>query len=199
LIPAVSVLGVDHTATGDDGAARHAASTGCALMPRRLVEGSDPCKRGSGAGGRNVVTRARTPWTAAIGIIIVAALLYPGVQFEPERGTGEGQPGRRACDRRPQQPSTMPVCRQGSTSPSRVLVEGNPTASTAGPHHAATRHGQGKSRVAVAPKAWRRNGSRGGWRPIPAADGGREGDEEHRFRSAAPGAAGDPIGHRGYA
>src|SRR5205823_4153292 len=61
------------------------------VMPKRVVEGSDQAS-GFWAWWSNVVTR-RAPLTAAIGIVIVAALLIPGVQLNPSEAQAKDRPG----------------------------------------------------------------------------------------------------------
>jgi RND superfamily putative drug exporter len=61
------------------------------VMPRRIVEGSD---RATGFWGwwSNVVTR-HARLTAAIGTLIVIALLIPGVQLNPSESQAKDRPG----------------------------------------------------------------------------------------------------------
>src|SRR3954463_569675 len=61
------------------------------VMPKRLVEGSDRAT-GFWGWGSNMVTR-HARLTAAIGTLIVIALLIPGVQLNPSESQAKDRPG----------------------------------------------------------------------------------------------------------
>ena len=136
------------------------------VLPRRLVEGSD---RASGFWGwwANLVTHhARV--TAAIGIIIVAALLYPGVHLNPSEALAKDSPGggpaiagRTAVD--------DAVSFQESSSPSKCWSRANPTEGQLDRITQRLTTVEGVA-GASAPKAWRGNGV-ALIEAIPAADG----------------------------
>ena len=136
------------------------------VMPRRLVEGSD---RASGVWGwwANAVTRhARI--TAALGIVIVAALLVPGVQLNPSEALAKDLPGAGPAIQ------GRAVVRDAGLSPGifkpfEVLVEGNPGRQQLDTITRRLRSTKGIA-GAVAPTAWRANGV-AVEEAIPAADG----------------------------
>ena len=136
------------------------------VMPRRIVEGSDVAS-GFWAWWARLVTR-RAPLTAAIGIVVVAALLIPGVQLNPSEaqvkdlpGGGDAIVGRDAL--------TAAHISSGVFKPFEVLVEGKATPQTL--QTIANRVGSTPGVAgAVAPTDWRRNAA-ALIEAIPGADG----------------------------
>src|SRR5260221_3132175 len=61
------------------------------VMPKRLVEGSDQAS-GFWAWWSRLVTN-HAALTGAIGVVIVAALLVPGVQLNPSESQAKDRPG----------------------------------------------------------------------------------------------------------
>ena len=93
------------------------------VMPKRIVEGGDTAS-GFWAWWANVVTRhARI--TAAIGVVIVAALLVPGLQLNPSEALAKDLPGGGAGDPGPDRPGGRRSLGRRAQA-FEVLVEGNP-------------------------------------------------------------------------
>jgi RND superfamily putative drug exporter len=136
------------------------------VMPKRIVEGSDQAS-GFWAWWARLVTR-RAPVTAAIGIAIVAALLFAGIQLNPSEaqvkdkpGGGDAIVGRDAL--------AAAGISAGAFKPFEVLVEGNATPQKL--QTIAARVGAASGVAgAVAPTGWRTNGA-AIVEAIPAADG----------------------------
>ena len=136
------------------------------VMPKRIVEGSDQAS-GFWAWWSNLVT-SRAALTGAIGAVIVAALLIPGVQLNPSEsqakdrpGGGDAIAGRSALD--------AAQLSAGIYKPFEILVEGTITKSalTSIAKGVATTPGVAGS---AAPAAWHR-GRSAVVEAIPAADG----------------------------
>ena len=136
------------------------------VMPKRLVEGSDDASGfwGWWAG----IVRKRALLTATIGVVIVAALLVPGLQLHASEalakdlpGGGAAIQGRTAIDAAGISP--------GVYKPFEVLVEGKPTPSSLGRIVRRVASTPGVA-GAVAPAAWRTNGA-AIVEAIPSADG----------------------------
>ena len=90
------------------------------VLPRRLVEGSDDPERASGTSGRTSSSAGPIP-VAAVGLAIVAVLLFYGVQLNPGDaqvkdfpGGGPAHIGAR-CSARPGSP-TVSTSRSRSSS-----------------------------------------------------------------------------------
>jgi putative drug exporter of the RND superfamily len=136
------------------------------VMPKRIVEGSD---RATGFWGwwAGVVTR-RAWVTAAIGAVIVAALLVPGVQLNPSEALAKDRPGGgpAIAGRTALHDAGLSA---GVFKPFEVLVEGHPTESNLATVTERLRSTPGVV-GAVAPKAWRGNGA-ALIEAIPADDG----------------------------
>jgi RND superfamily putative drug exporter len=123
------------------------------VMPKRIVERQDPTT-GFWHRWAVIVTRRPVP-VAALGILIVALLLIPGVQLHAAEsqlkdfpGKGDAIAGRALLDRAGFSPGVM--------KPYVVLVEGDRSGEVA-PHLAnVLRHERGIA-DAVAPRAWTRN------------------------------------------
>jgi RND superfamily putative drug exporter len=136
------------------------------VMPKRIVEGSDQ------AGGfwgwwANVVTN-RAVVTAAIGLAIVATLLYAGVQLNPSEsqakdmpGGGDAIAGRQALD--------AAGISAGAFKPFEILVEGKPSGAQLKTITSRVAQTAGVA-GAVAPTGWRTHGD-ALIEAIPAADG----------------------------
>jgi RND superfamily putative drug exporter len=136
------------------------------VMPRRIVEGSDQAN-GFWAMWANLVTR-RAPLTAAIGIVIVAALLIPGVQLNPSEAQAKDRPGGGDAIAGREALASAGIS-AGALKPFEILVEGRTTPrqlQTIASTVAQTRGVAG----AAAPEAWRTNGA-AIVEAIPAADG----------------------------
>ncbi|MBA3843912.1 MAG: MMPL family transporter [Actinobacteria bacterium] len=125
------------------------------VMPKRIVEGSDTA---SGFWGwwAGVVTK-RAGVTAAIGIVIVAALLIPGVQLNPSEALAKDRPGGG-----PAIEGRTAIYDAGISAgvfkPFEVLVEGAPTEAQLQTITARLRSTPGID-GAVAPTAWRGHGA----------------------------------------
>ena len=155
LIPAVSVICVDHAAPGAAGDAR-ARINRLRVMPKRIVERQDP--EDGLLGPLGAVRRSRRPIPVAIvGIAIVAVLLVARPAAQSGRGPAEGLPraggdainGREALDAAGISPGVM--------KPFVVLIENSgPDAARRGGRRATSRR-RGSS-AAVAPPQWRRDG-----------------------------------------
>jgi len=136
------------------------------VMPKRIVEGSD---RASGFWGwwANVVT-SRAALTAAIGIAIVGALLFAGVQLNPSESQAKDMPGGGDAIAGRQALATAGIS-AGVFKPFEILVEGSP--SSAQLTTIAQRVAQTPGVVgAAAPAAWRAT-SAAIVEAIPSADG----------------------------
>jgi putative drug exporter of the RND superfamily len=136
------------------------------VMPRRIVEGSDVAS-GFWAWWARTVTR-RAPLTALIGVVIVAALLIPGIQLNPSEAQAKDKPGggdaivgRDAL--------TSAGISPGAFKPFEVLVEGKSDRQTL--QTIANRVGSTAGVAgAVAPLNWRKDGA-AIVEAIPAEDG----------------------------
>ena len=136
------------------------------VMPKRIVEGSD---RASGFWGwwANVVT-SRAALTAAIGLAIVAALLFAGVQLNPSESQAKDMPGGGDAIAGRQALAAAGIS-AGVFKPFEILVEGRPSSAqltTIAQRVAKTPGVLG----AVAPTAWRAK-SAAIVEAIPSADG----------------------------
>jgi RND superfamily putative drug exporter len=136
------------------------------VMPKRVVEGSDQAS-GFWAWWSRLVTK-RAALTAAIGAVVVAALLVPGVQLNPSEaqakdlpGGGDAIAGRAALASAGISP--------GVYKPFEVLVEGV-NASTAAPRVARLLARTPGVAGAVSPKDWRTPNA-AIVEAIPSADG----------------------------
>jgi putative drug exporter of the RND superfamily len=136
------------------------------VMPRRIVEGSD---RASGfwAWWSRLVTH-RAPLTAAVGIVIVAALLVPGLQLNPSEAQAKDRPGGGDAIAGRDALSAAGIS-AGALKPFEILVEG--TARPAQLRSIASRVAAtpGVAGAAV-PPGWR-TGDTTIVEAIPAADG----------------------------
>jgi RND superfamily putative drug exporter len=136
------------------------------VMPKRLVEGSDQAS-GFWAWWSRLVTH-RAALTAAIGAVIVAALLVPGVQLNPSESQAKDRPG--AGDAIAGRTAIADAgISAGAYKPFEILVEG---ANAAG---AAPRVAQALAKTpgvdgATAPSGWR-TPSAAIVEAIPSADG----------------------------
>jgi putative drug exporter of the RND superfamily len=121
------------------------------VMPRRIVEGSDQAS-GFWAWWSRIVTR-RAPLTAAIGIVIVAALLVPGLQLNPSEAQAKDRPGGGDAIAGREAIASAGIS-AGALKPFEILVEGNPT-----PQHLRTIVSRVAATAGVtgagAPPAWR--------------------------------------------
>jgi RND superfamily putative drug exporter len=141
------------------------------VMPRRLVEGSDQVS-GFWAWWSRLVTK-HAALTAAIGVVLVAAVLIPGVQLNPSEsqakdrpGGGDAIAGRAAL--------ASAGLSAGAFKPFDILVEGRVTKPALQQIAAAVARTHGVA-GAVAPGDWRRStagvDSAAVVEAIPAADG----------------------------
>jgi RND superfamily putative drug exporter len=136
------------------------------VMPKRIVEGSDQAS-GFWAWWSRIVTK-RAAVVAAIGVVIVVALLIPGVQLNPSEAqvkdwpsAGDPSAGRTAlADAGISAGAYLPfeVLVQGDVTPSKLELIRKRIASADGVEGA------------VAPAAWRRAGA-AVIEALPAADG----------------------------
>ncbi|HEY8645536.1 MAG TPA: MMPL family transporter, partial [Gaiellaceae bacterium] len=136
------------------------------VMPKRLVEGSDQAS-GFWAWWSRLVTK-HAALTGAIGVVIVVALLIPGVQLNPSEslakdrpGGGDAIAGRTALERA--------GLSAGVYKPFDILVEGQVTKPALDQIATAVARTPGVA-GAVAPAAWQR-GTAAVVEAIPAADG----------------------------
>jgi RND superfamily putative drug exporter len=136
------------------------------VMPKRIVEGTDQ-EAGFWNWWANVVRR-RAPVTAAIGAVIVAALLIPGVQLNPSQaqakdlpGGGDAIAGRTAL--------TDAGFSAGVYTPYEVLLEGNVTKAKIARVTADVAKADGVE-GAIAPSAWERQ-RKAIVEAVPNADG----------------------------
>ncbi len=136
------------------------------VMPKRIVEGTD-AETGFWVWWASVVRR-RAPLTFLIGLVIVGALLYAGVQLNPSEaqikdlaGGGDAIAGRTAV--------TDAGISAGAYLPFEVLVQGNVTPAKLA---VVAKHVSDTEGVlgAVAPTQWRKPGA-AIIEALPAADG----------------------------
>jgi RND superfamily putative drug exporter len=119
-------------------------------MPRRIVEGSD-AEAGFWNWWARIVTK-NPLYVAAVGVTIVAGLLYYGVQLNPSEAQAKDMPGAgNAIDGRAA--LTAAGISAGAYKPFEVLVEGNVTPAAAGSIARGVAAAPGVV-GAVAPPAW---------------------------------------------
>jgi RND superfamily putative drug exporter len=94
------------------------------VMPRRIVEGSDQAS-GVWAWWARLVTN-RAALTATIGIVIVGALLIPGLQLNPSESQAKDRPGSGDAIAGRQAIADAGIS-AGVYKPFEVLVEGRPS------------------------------------------------------------------------
>ena len=136
------------------------------VMPKRIVEGSDQAS-GFWAWWARTVTR-RAPLTALVGLVVVAALLVPGVQLNPSEAQAKDKPGGGDAIVGRDTLAAAGIS-AGAFKPFEVLVEGSPTAQKL--QTIANRVGSTSGVAgAVAPTGWRK-GNAAIVEAIPAADG----------------------------
>jgi RND superfamily putative drug exporter len=136
------------------------------VMPKRIVEGSDQAS-GFWAWWSRLVTN-HAALTGAIGVVIVAALLVPGVQLNPSESQAKDRPGGgdAIAGRNALESAGLSA---GAYKPFDILVEGTVTKPAL--EQIATTVGRDPGVAgAVAPAAWQRGGA-AVVEAIPAHDG----------------------------
>jgi RND superfamily putative drug exporter len=136
------------------------------VMPKRLVEGSDQASGFWGWWSRLVSKRAAL--TAAIGAVIVAVLLIPGVQLNPSESQAKDRPGAGDAITGRQTLADAGIS-AGIYKPFEVLVEDSPTAPQLRAIAQRLAHTPGVV-GAAAPVAWRAGG-KAVIEAVPSADG----------------------------
>jgi RND superfamily putative drug exporter len=165
LIPAVSVLAAITLLPAMLSMLGHRVNS-VRVMPRRIVEGTDR-EEGFWHRWAGLVTR-RAPLTAAIGALIVAALLVPGLQLNPSEAQAKDLPGAGEAHRGYATLRSAGIS-AGALKPLELLVEGQ-GAGAAAPT-IARRVAETPGIVgASAPASWRRDDT-ALVEAIPVADG----------------------------
>jgi putative drug exporter of the RND superfamily len=136
------------------------------VMPKRIVEGSDQ-DSGFWSWWAHLITN-RAALTGAVGAVIVAALLIPGVQLNPSESQAKDRPGGGDAITGRAALADAGIS-AGAYKPFEVLVEGGASNSALTVISGALARAAGVA-GAVAPPAWQR-GRDAIVEAIPAADG----------------------------
>ena len=140
------------------------------VLPRKFVEGSDNLDAGFWNRWARTVTR-RPVAVAAIGVVVVAALLVPGVQMNPSEAQAKDRPGAGDAIAGRDALAAAHIS-AGVLKPFEVLVESNGAPPPAGTLALIAKRVAATPGVdgATAPAAWRKGGD-AIVEAIPGADG----------------------------